>query len=712
MANILKFSDVFKCLNYAYGIEENEAQESEKKVIEQDEVQECETNLIEENEVPQSENVCFNNIIHDNTLESYGEFCSTLIQETFRSSKFEESFFSGTEEDDSISDGANDEANCKTGDIDRENGAQNVNGEVVKRKRMLKQSDRKVRDKLKHPLLSPCKCKNKCVENVQEDERCSIHKEFWKLDYNERLTYLSSRLHLKQIKRRRSDSKDERKRNQSCEYSFLVSSNDVKVCQKFFLRTLGFKSNKVLLTAMKKSRDGILPTSDQRGKSVPSNKFSEEKSKDIMNHIMSYDPRISHYRRAHAPNRLYLPSELTVNAMWKNYIDSGGSCSYEAYRKLVVSKNISFAALGKEECEACLEYKEHECINIVADSDMVRDCGVCSSHEEHKKRAEISRKCYQEDALKINKDDESYFSVDLQKVIMLPRLPGVKTVAFTKRIVAYNETFAPLGNKKIVKTKTAQPVAITWHQGEGNRCAQEICSTYSKFLNAFRDVKNFTFWVDNCSAQNKCWYLYNFLCHAVNSKAEMLQSVTLKYFERGHSFMSADSYHHLVEKEMSVKRNVYDFEDFLSVLNVHGFAIEMRHNDFINVPRGVSDQSKFTAQKPLMDSITVAMFRRGSTKLFWKENFSDEFKSAEFLQKKIAENLTKDDDKEFPPLYPYGSPGINISRKKDIIDKLLPLMPSNRRKFWEEIKSFGEDENEIEKRQAKKVKRGKKENKK
>ena len=87
-----------------------------------------------------------------------------------------------------------------------------------------------------------------------------------------------------------------------------------------------------------------------------------------------------------------------------------------------------------------------------------------------------------------------------------------------------------------------------------------------------------------------------------------------------------------------MRRNVYDFEDFLEVLNVHGRAILMKSGDF-NVPRAVSYQSKFTEGKPLLDDISVAMFNRGSTKLFWKENFEDGFKSAEFLQKKIADSL-------------------------------------------------------------------------
>ena len=68
-----------------------------------------------------------------------------------------------------------------------------------------------------------------------------------------------------------------------------------------------------------------------------------------------------------------------------------------------------------------------------------------------------------------------------------------------------------------------------------------------------KDIKNFTFWVENCSAQNKCWWFFTALCDAVNNERNMdLQSVTLKYFEKGQSFMRADSYHRLVEKGMNL----------------------------------------------------------------------------------------------------------------------------------------------------------------
>ena len=62
--------------------------------------------------------------------------------------------------------------------------------------------------------------------------------------------------------------------------------------------------------------------------------------------------------------------------------------------------------------------------------------------------------------------------------------------------------------------------------------------------------------------------------------------------------MSAYSYHHLVEKAMKEKEKVYDFQEFVKCLNGDGKAVIMNHVDFLDVPRGVSQQSKFTAGKP------------------------------------------------------------------------------------------------------------------
>ena len=136
---------------------------------------------------------------------------------------------------------------------------------------------------------------------------------------------------------------------------------------------------------------------------------------------------------------------------------------------------------------------------------------------------------------------------------MLPPLPGVKTVVFTKRIIAYNETFAPLGKK------SGDAIAVTWHEAIGGRDAPEIGSCFEKFifLRSNRDIKNFTCWVDNCSAQNKNWFAYTAFCHLVNL-TDGPESITMKYFEKGHTFMSADSFHARVEKGIKTLKNLFD----------------------------------------------------------------------------------------------------------------------------------------------------------
>ena len=55
-------------------------------------------------------------------------------------------------------------------------------------------------------------------------------------------------------------------------------------------------------------------------------KLPEEVMRDIGAHIASYGPTISHYRRAHAPNRLYLCPELSKPEMHKNFVEGGGKC--------------------------------------------------------------------------------------------------------------------------------------------------------------------------------------------------------------------------------------------------------------------------------------------------------------------------------------------------------------------------------------------------
>ena len=258
------------------------------------------------------------------------------------------------------------------------------------------------------------------------------------------------------------------KRDRSCTRSYFfrnAAGDDIKVCQNCFLSTLGYTSDSVLKSLFAHmTPTKITPPASKRGKHPPKHKLPQETVEDIRKHIYLFNPSVSHYRREHAPLRKYLPPELTIREMYSDFCERGsGLIHYCTYQKIIQSMNISFAKLGEEECEDCEAYRLHEHdselvdneINFPGvDTDKLKEkglpepqggCNKCRNWASHIIKAEIARKAYREDKIKQANGHEEFFAADLQKVIMLPRLPGVKTAMFTRRRILFNETFAPLG---------------------------------------------------------------------------------------------------------------------------------------------------------------------------------------------------------------------------------------------------------------------------
>ena len=76
-----------------------------------------------------------------------------------------------------------------------------------------------------------------------------------------------------------------------------------------------------------KSRLSASDFPDMRGRHAPIHKTNESTIQSIIDHIESYHPSVSHYRRKHAPLRRYLPSRMTVaeihskgNIQMKKYV--------------------------------------------------------------------------------------------------------------------------------------------------------------------------------------------------------------------------------------------------------------------------------------------------------------------------------------------------------------------------------------------------------
>ena len=163
-------------------------------------------------------------------------------------------------------------------------------------------------------------------------------------------------------------------------------------------------------------------------------KTSDTELNDIKTHIILYNPSISHYRRVHAHLCLYLAPELNMFLDYKEkhpkstiHIDTGRNC--------IKQHSISFLKLGEEECEACEEHKQHlvqydyhrNGENV--SSEECEECEVCNDHKNHVNMVKL-RRCFYGIYRDVDDDETTYISTGMQKVIMLPRLPGCKLVIF------------------------------------------------------------------------------------------------------------------------------------------------------------------------------------------------------------------------------------------------------------------------------------------
>lgn len=359
-----------------------------------------------------------------------------------------------------------------------------------------------------------------------------------------------------------------------------------------------------------------------------------------------------------------------------------GMCSYDVYRQIVsVDLNISFAHLGNEECESCERFKLHITAHPThTKENPVPDCDECSTFVKHREKYTASREMYASHK-NLSNDDHHRVTVDLQKVIMLPRMDMFKEVIFCPRLIAFNESFVPIGDD----INGIKPLAVVWHEAISGRKQEDIISTFYKYFLTNSHVKKFTIFLDNCSAQNKNWTLYGFLVYLINSKAIEADFIEFIYFEPGHTFMSADYFHHQVEQSLKMMKKVYDFDNFRTAVEMANSKnvtlADMNFEDFYQWPTYHSYAKLSKAQpRPYMADIVYVRAERGSKVLKYKTDLSSEEELVlDFLQVKYMRNEI------LPPPSKSGNRGILKSRKQNIINRLGGLMPEENLNFWKNL---------------------------
>ncbi|KAK9694961.1 hypothetical protein QE152_g33189 [Popillia japonica] len=163
-----------------------------------------------------------------------------------------------------------------------------------------------------HTIKNPCHrtCHLQCPSCISVERQKDMNQQFWALNREARNTFI---IHdMKRFHKKRNTAGLTSTRINTFKYYLKNNEGqDINVCKIFFLATLGYppENDWILKTLRKNELGSVAPKPDQRGRHPNKTKIDEF---TISEHILSFRPTISHYRREHAPNRLYLPSDISV----------------------------------------------------------------------------------------------------------------------------------------------------------------------------------------------------------------------------------------------------------------------------------------------------------------------------------------------------------------------------------------------------------------
>lgn len=141
------------------------------------------------------------------------------------------------------------------------------------------------------------------------------------------------------------------------------------------------------------------------------------------------------------------------------------------------------------------------------------DCDVSIAKDSHVQHAAQARAEYKKDGAEVKAG--VVVSADMQKVMMLPRIPGCKSVCFTQRVTTYHETFAPVG--QYMATNVVPTESFIWHDAEFGRKAFDVAAVFTHALMKDRNYDTIVYYQDNCSGQNKNWTLSSTIVKLINT---------------------------------------------------------------------------------------------------------------------------------------------------------------------------------------------------
>ncbi|CAH1983229.1 unnamed protein product [Acanthoscelides obtectus] len=404
------------------------------------------------------------------------------------------------------------------------------------------------------------KCRMKCLNKMSEEERHKIFTEYWGLgDVNRQRDFISKYVTVVSKARTRIRKKNKHhpaelpekndntflelsndknsRRNSTFTYSLPKNENNkVQICKTFFLNTLSI-SAQVVKTVMNKTGTSGIVSEDRRGKACKNTLIDESTKQNVRDHINLFETIESHYCRQKT-SRKYLPPTFNVSKMYTMYLEY---CQEKNIRKTVTEAmyrtifnrdfNLSFFQPKKDLCDICHNYDNS---SLEEKLELEEDYRI---HILNKNRAREIKQFEKQRAAE-NSSEVCCAVFDLQQVLPVPK-SNVGLSYYKLKLSTYNFT--------VYNPATKECNCYMWNEVVGNRGASEIGSCLLLYIisQVEQGIREFSFFSDNCSGQNRNRFLYSLYSY-LSQKYQI--KIKHTYLEKGHTQSEGDCVHSVIER--------------------------------------------------------------------------------------------------------------------------------------------------------------------
>lgn len=374
----------------------------------------------------------------------------------------------------------------------------------------------------------------KCNE-ISEIVRQEIFNNFWKnLSWEQRATYICNLVVKTLPKNRRDPDVTDPRRMGTLKYSLKVGNNNIPVCKKMFLSTLGLREWQVH-NWVTHSKHGI-SNENTNGKKGTRELIPRSGNVFMRQFLENLNKLPSHYCRKDS-QKLYLEQSFAnITELYGAYAKYCKESNNEniimcqnSLTKMVKQLNIALYKPKKDECDICCQYKEK---NLTEEE--------WAKHQTDKERARKEKANDKEESMDGSKH---VVSMDLQAVKVCPSIFAT-ALFFKTKLCVHNFTLYNLASKQC----TCYWFDETQSDLQASTFASFIVDYIRRHLN---DGKPIIIFSDGCTYQNRNNIVSNAL---LNLSMELNVVIEQKYLIKGHTQMECDSVHASIENKLKNKK--------------------------------------------------------------------------------------------------------------------------------------------------------------